>query len=115
MDDHRVRPVGLVLEGMIERSHFHEVRACSTDKMNELHWPGGTKVRFSLRHNANPNAFNKKNRVPNLVYGNSRVGAPGDQVGSRGVKKRSRTRLTWFATWPFSQPNAGVLAKGSTR
>src|SRR5437899_10316125 len=30
---------------------------------------------------------------------------------SRGVKKRSRTSPTWFSTWPFSQPEAGVLAR----
>src|SRR3984885_8187763 len=34
---------------------------------------------------------------------------------SLGVKKRSRTRPTWFSTWPFSQPTAGVQATGSTR
>jgi hypothetical protein len=34
---------------------------------------------------------------------------------SRGVKKRSRTRPTWFSTCPFSQPEAGVQATGSTR
>ena len=34
---------------------------------------------------------------------------------SRGVKNRSRTRPTWFSTWPFSQPEAGVQATGSTR
>ena len=34
---------------------------------------------------------------------------------SRGVKKRSRTNPTWFSTWPFSQPEAGVQATGSTR
>src|ERR1700748_233377 len=34
---------------------------------------------------------------------------------SRGVKKRSRTSPTWFSTWPFSQPEAGVQATGSTR
>ena len=33
----------------------------------------------------------------------------------RGVKKRSRTRPTWFSTWPFSQLDAGVQATGSTR
>ena len=32
-----------------------------------------------------------------------------------GVKKRSRTRATWFSTCPFSQPEAGVQAVGSTR
>src|SRR6202142_2638600 len=32
---------------------------------------------------------------------------------SRGVKKRSRTSPTWFSTWPFSQPDAGVQATGS--
>jgi hypothetical protein len=31
------------------------------------------------------------------------------------VKNRSRTRPTWFSTWPFSQPEAGVQATGSTR
>ena len=34
---------------------------------------------------------------------------------SRGVKTRSRTRPTWFSTCPFSQPEAGVHATGSTR
>jgi hypothetical protein len=34
---------------------------------------------------------------------------------SRGVKNRSRTSPTWFSTWPFSQPDAGVQATGSTR
>ena len=34
---------------------------------------------------------------------------------SRGVKKRSRTSPTWFSTCPFSQPDAGVQATGSTR
>src|SRR6185437_14196852 len=34
---------------------------------------------------------------------------------NRGVKKRSRTSPTWFSTWPFSQPDAGVQATGSTR
>ena len=32
-----------------------------------------------------------------------------------GEKKRSRTRPTWFSTCPFSQPDAGVQATGSTR
>jgi hypothetical protein len=27
---------------------------------------------------------------------------------SRGVKNRSWTSPTWFSTWPFSQPDAGV-------
>jgi hypothetical protein len=31
------------------------------------------------------------------------------------VKNRSRTIPTWFSTWPFSQPDAGVQAIGSTR
>ena len=26
-----------------------------------------------------------------------------------------RTRPTWFSTWPFFQPDAGVQATGSTR
>ncbi len=34
---------------------------------------------------------------------------------NRGVKKRSRTSPTWFSTWPFSHPDAGVQATGSTR
>jgi len=34
---------------------------------------------------------------------------------NRGVKKRSRTSPTWFSTCPFSQPDAGVQATGSTR
>lgn len=34
---------------------------------------------------------------------------------SRGVKNRSRTSPTWFSTWPFSQPDAGVQPTGSTR
>ncbi len=34
---------------------------------------------------------------------------------SHGVKKRSRTRPTWFSTCPFSQPDAGVQATGWTR
>ena len=34
---------------------------------------------------------------------------------SLGVKKRSRTKPTWFSTCPFSQPEAGVQATGSTR
>jgi hypothetical protein len=34
---------------------------------------------------------------------------------SRGVKNRSRTNPTWFSTCPFSQPDAGVQATGSTR
>ena len=41
-----------------------------------------------------------------------------DYIGesrSLGVKKRSRTRPTWFSTCPFSQPDAGVQATGSTR
>ena len=43
-------------------------------------------------------------------------------IRSRGVKKRSRTTPTWFSTpafrgrlWPFSHPEAGVQAVGSTR
>jgi hypothetical protein len=45
----------------------------------------------------------------------------GDQLKRKGrsrregLKKRSRTRPTWFSTWPFSQPHAGVQATGSTR
>jgi hypothetical protein len=34
---------------------------------------------------------------------------------SRGAKNRSRTTPTWFSTCPFSQPEAGVQAVGSTR
>src|SRR3981081_2389560 len=34
---------------------------------------------------------------------------------SRGVKKRLPTSPTWFSTCPFSQPDAGVQATGSTR
>jgi hypothetical protein len=34
---------------------------------------------------------------------------------SLGVKKRSRTTPTWFSTCPFSKPDAGVQASGSTR
>ena len=46
--------------------------------------------------------------------------AEGVQLGvalnfSRGEKKRCRTMPTWFSTWPFSQPAAGVQARGSTR
>lgn len=33
----------------------------------------------------------------------------------RGTKKRRRTTPTWFSTWPFSHPDAGVQATGSTR
>src|SRR3954469_23567153 len=32
-----------------------------------------------------------------------------------GVKNRSRTSPTWFSTCPFSHPDAGVQATGSTR
>ena len=32
-----------------------------------------------------------------------------------GVKKRSRIKPTWFSTCPFSQPEAGVQAVGSTK
>ena len=39
----------------------------------------------------------------------------GHLTRSRGVKKRSRTNPTWFSTCPFSQPDAGVQASGSTR
>jgi hypothetical protein len=31
------------------------------------------------------------------------------------VKKRSRTTPTWFSTCPFSQPEAGLQATGSTK
>jgi hypothetical protein len=55
-----------------------------------------------------------------LGIGDAFVEQPGVQLvivltRSRGVKKRSRTRPTWFSTWPFSQPDAGVQATGSTR
>jgi hypothetical protein len=33
----------------------------------------------------------------------------------RGTKNRRRSTPTWFSTWPFSQPEAGVQATGSTR
>ena len=33
----------------------------------------------------------------------------------RGTKNRRRTTPTWFSTWPFSQPEAGVQATGCTR
>ena len=33
----------------------------------------------------------------------------------RGLKSTSRIVPTWFSTWPFSQPDAGVQAVGSTR
>jgi hypothetical protein len=33
----------------------------------------------------------------------------------RGEKNRCRTSPTWFSTWPFSHPDAGVQATGSTR
>ena len=33
---------------------------------------------------------------------------------SLGWKKRPRITLTWFSTCPFSQPDAGVQAVGST-
>ena len=32
-----------------------------------------------------------------------------------GMKNRSRTSPTWFSTCPFSHPDAGVQATGSTR
>jgi hypothetical protein len=32
-----------------------------------------------------------------------------------GENSRSRIVPTWFSTWPFSQPDAGVHATGSTR
>jgi hypothetical protein len=44
----------------------------------------------------------------------SAAGAIAD-AASRGVKNRSRTSPTWFSTCPFSQPDAGVQATGSTR
>jgi len=55
-----------------------------------------------------------------LGPGDDLVGEPGVQlvVGldfNLGVKNCSRTRPTWFSTWPFSQPDAGVHATGSTR
>ncbi len=34
---------------------------------------------------------------------------------TRGENSRSRIVPTWFSTWPFSQPEAGVQATGSTR
>ena len=41
--------------------------------------------------------------------------APVLERRSRGVKNRSRTSPTWFSTCPFSQPDAGLQATGSTR
>ena len=32
-----------------------------------------------------------------------------------GRNKTSRIVPIWFSTWPFSQPDAGVQATGSTR
>jgi hypothetical protein len=32
-----------------------------------------------------------------------------------GVNSHSRMLPTWFSTWPFSQPDAGVQATGSNR
>ena len=56
-----------------------------------------------------------------LGPGDAAVDEPGVQLviarhtRTRGEKKRCRTVPTWFSTWPFSQPEAGVHAPGSTR
>ncbi len=34
---------------------------------------------------------------------------------TRGENSRARIVPAWFSTWPFSQPEAGVQATGSTR
>ena len=60
-------------------------------------------------------------RMPmRLGVSNAFIEQPGVQLVERLesqplVKNRSRTSPTWFSTWPFSQPNAGVQATGSTR
>jgi len=43
------------------------------------------------------------------------AGAGATDQNGVALKKRSRTRPTWFSTCPFSQPDAGVQATGSTR
>ncbi len=54
--------------------------------------------------------------VMRLSVGGTLIEQPSVQVlnHSRGVKTRSRASLTWFSTWPFSQPDAGVQAPAST-
>ena len=55
-----------------------------------------------------------------LGIGDAFIGEPGVQlvIGFETQprrEKRSRTSPTWFSTCPFSQPDAGVQATGSTR
>src|ERR1700752_721553 len=67
-------------------------------------------------------------RLPALLGVSVRLGPDDTLVDEPGVQlpvaldpqrwceERSRTRPTWFSTWPFSQPAAGVQARpGRTR
>ena len=82
-----------------------------------------------IRHEAGPLGLE---HLPDRLVAHLRMGldpGPGDALigepvvellqalftRTRGENSRSRIVPTWFSTWPFSQPEAGVQATGSTR
>jgi len=88
--------------------------------MEAVEWAGDRHQLAALGFEGLPDrAVGQLGMLVRLGVGDASVEQPGIQLvvatRSRGVKKRSRTKPTWFSTWPFSQPDAGVQAVGSTR